>query len=307
MFTSDSRRPRRIILLAAGAILGLPVTSASLATLRAQVAATEVVYVKQTGTSFEMRKRSVTGTADSKLFGGCLANIRGYCAYLDPSVSPDGQRLAFGHDAVGEISCKTIWIADLDGRNARQLTMGCNHSEPSWSPDGRRIAFQDGGTIKEVELCRNTFPERSPSTITSGQNPSYSPDGRWLAFDRGANVYKIRRNGSGETPLANTTSTEIQPRWTKPGWKDEQIHYLGVVGAGGASMIVQVNADGTDRRLRVTDTAVRSAFDVGLLPSAWVWEDNREIFYRAGTTTRSLGPGQDPVLGHGSVRAASCP
>lgn len=288
------------------AVLGLAVLFASVPSAHAQVGTTEIVYVKQDGTSFEMRKRAVNGTSDTRLFGGCLTNLRGYCAYLDPAISPDGRRLVLSHDAVGEISCKTIWIVDLDGRNAKQITMGCDHTEPSWSPDGRRIAFQDRSTIKEVELCRNTFPERDPSTVATGGNPSYSPDGRWIAFDRGGHVYKIRRTGSGETAMAITSIPEGHPRWTKPGWNDEKILYL-FARVGGNQIYQMSAADGSGKQSK-TDVAARDNFDVAVLPNAFVWEDDGELFFRAGTTQRSLGPGRDPVFGHGTVRrAASCP
>lgn len=304
--SNNARGARSAILLAGAMMFGLPAASPSDAGLHAQVQPTEIVYVKQNRTSFEMRKRVVNGTADTRLFSGCLARIRGYCAYLDPSISPDGQRIALSHDAVGEISCKTIWIADLDGKNAQQITMGCNHTEPAWSPDGRRIAFQDGNEIKQVELCGNSFPDRNPSVVTTGQNPTYSPDGRWIAFDRSGNIYKVRRNGGAERDIARSSIPESHPRWTKPGWSNEKIMYLFQRVNG--NQIYQADASDGSNKQSKTDVAPRSNFDVALLPNAFVWEDNGQLYFRAGSTTTSLGAGKDPVFGHGTVkRAASCP
>jgi DNA-binding winged helix-turn-helix (wHTH) protein len=70
-----------------------------------------------------------------------------------PAWSPDGKRIAFQTDELADIAPNgysalvgsTIWIADADGGNARQLTKEVapvgGHASPAWSPDGRFIAF----------------------------------------------------------------------------------------------------------------------------------------------------------------------
>ncbi|HET7294605.1 MAG TPA: protein kinase [Vicinamibacteria bacterium] len=58
-------------------------------------------------------------------------------AYVAPSISPDGRRVA----AQIEGTTDDIWIGDLERDTWTRLTdEGTNH-DPSWSADGRRVAF----------------------------------------------------------------------------------------------------------------------------------------------------------------------
>jgi Tol biopolymer transport system component len=63
----------------------------------------------------------------------------------DPLVSPDGNRLAFSRCPPATVAhCAVpgaeVWVADVDGGNARRLTTGV---VGSWSPDGQTLAFVD--------------------------------------------------------------------------------------------------------------------------------------------------------------------
>ena len=57
----------------------------------------------------------------------------------EPSVSPNGQSLAF---ACEETGAKNIWIQDLASGRSHRLTSGrCSSLEPAWSPDSRFVTF----------------------------------------------------------------------------------------------------------------------------------------------------------------------
>jgi hypothetical protein len=57
-----------------------------------------------------------------------------------PQLSPDGRRVAFVSRRSGR---GEIWLANLDGSNAVQLTtLGAVSGAPCWAPDGERIVFQ---------------------------------------------------------------------------------------------------------------------------------------------------------------------
>ncbi|HCI69550.1 MAG TPA: hypothetical protein DHV30_02690, partial [Balneola sp.] len=54
------------------------------------------------------------------------------------SFSPDGHKLVFTSTRSGEKP--QIWIIDIDGKNAKQLTTTSGYSS-TWSPDGKWILF----------------------------------------------------------------------------------------------------------------------------------------------------------------------
>jgi Tol biopolymer transport system component/DNA-binding winged helix-turn-helix (wHTH) protein len=74
---------------------------------------------------------------------------------LYPQVSPDGARLTYVSTQSGS---HELWVADRDGRNARQLTRGMGAVKmPRWSPDSRRIAFvargRGGSDVHSVDVA----------------------------------------------------------------------------------------------------------------------------------------------------------
>jgi TolB protein len=104
--------------------------------------------------------------------GGNLKELAGNdnpIGFVYPSWSTDGKQVTWA-EPVG--NAREIFIADADGKNARQLTKlgGFNHY-PAWSPDGKKIAFHhyenaqtgtyyvmdpEGSNIKE--LLKNETP-----------------------------------------------------------------------------------------------------------------------------------------------------
>ena len=59
--------------------------------------------------------------------------------YNEPAYSPDGTRLAFTRRNGGD---DALWVADLDGGNAVQVSPTANDVDaPNWSPDGRMLAY----------------------------------------------------------------------------------------------------------------------------------------------------------------------
>ena len=114
--------------------------------------------------------------------GAAVPVTKGSGPDLGARVSADGRRLIYLEDR--EISY--LWTADLDGRNARQLTFENQRvSRPKFSHDGKRIAF----TVSSDDQLRpgsQIFAINSDGTdrtqVTAGggvhSSPSWSPDGR---------------------------------------------------------------------------------------------------------------------------------
>jgi Tol biopolymer transport system component/DNA-binding winged helix-turn-helix (wHTH) protein len=109
-----------------------------------------------------------------------------------PAWSPDGARIAFQTDELGDIAPNgfsaqvgsTIWIADADGRNARQLTSATSpaggHASPAWSPDGRFIAFTvfDSGSDNGVWIASLESGATWPLDLNASfYDPVFSRDG----------------------------------------------------------------------------------------------------------------------------------
>ena len=89
----------------------------------------------------------------------------------------------------GRVSGKpsvTIWRADADGANQKQLTNGTWDAWPECSPDGKWVYYMDTDAqqIKRVPIEGGT-PETVPGTIIPNvlvEPATISPDGKLLAF-----------------------------------------------------------------------------------------------------------------------------
>jgi eukaryotic-like serine/threonine-protein kinase len=106
--------------------------------------------------------------------------------YANPTLSPSGDRLAFG--LTDSRSTKTdIWIRDLGrGINSR-FTLGAGNNYRSvWSPDGATIVFSSdrGGTIDLYE--KSTKGPGEEKLLLKTDEPksaaSWSKDGKYIAY-----------------------------------------------------------------------------------------------------------------------------
>jgi serine/threonine protein kinase len=103
---------------------------------------------------------------------------------LRPTVSPDGQRIAFESDRLGYAE---IWVCNTDGSSCGQLTsLHGIAGAARWSPDGRHIAFEfrpkEHTEIYIADVSGN--PPRMLTTLRGADNggPNWSRDGQWIYF-----------------------------------------------------------------------------------------------------------------------------
>jgi len=96
-----------------------------------------------------------------------------------PSLSPDGQRLAYQSNVTGQWE---IYVVNVDGTGVVRLTDDdSEETMPAWSPDGGRIAFVSNRTGDlDVFTIR---PDGTGLTQVTGddhhdQHPYWSPDGK---------------------------------------------------------------------------------------------------------------------------------
>jgi Tol biopolymer transport system component len=163
------------------------------------------------------------------------SNVRQITRARDPhsvTWSPDGARLAYvsgnaffvwGLDQFANISPSEIWVANLDGSGAVQVTRGNTMNvSPVWSAasDGLFYVSNAGGgrDIYYQRLKRDGTPAGSPQRVTTGLSVhgiSMSSDGRTLAYSNlttSVGIWSLPVPASGEASLSDarqvTSATE---------------------------------------------------------------------------------------------------
>jgi len=122
--------------------------------------------------------RQATDTSDGTLWrlsilGGNPTKLREHS--VNPSVSPDGTRIAFLANRQQE-----LWSMDAQGENAQMLISENQGfvTEVHWSPDGRYLAYGErNADASEMSIKVRHFDGGSTSTVVS--DPRL---GRWSAF-----------------------------------------------------------------------------------------------------------------------------
>ena len=149
-----------------------------------------------------------------------LPKASGNIVEVDPSFTPDGQRLVF-NTYNGEF--EAIWSIKLDGTHRRLIKTGPT-ADPNVSPDGRRLAFmgfndQPHGQALFTSGNDGSNPvQLTPFSFDVGFKLDWAPDGRQLAFihnadfafpDDSANIATIRPNGTGLRFVTNYHGRQV--------------------------------------------------------------------------------------------------
>ena len=109
----------------------------------------------------------------------------------DPKISPDGRQVVYTvgrADRQRDQGTSQLWLANLDGSNARQLTFGGDRNrEARWSPDGQQVAFVSDRVKNRSSLL--DLPVRAPGEarqitqhLRAIGHLAWSPDGARIAY-----------------------------------------------------------------------------------------------------------------------------
>ncbi|HEX8185778.1 MAG TPA: DPP IV N-terminal domain-containing protein, partial [Blastocatellia bacterium] len=129
------------------------------------------------------------GSAHAQKRGFTIEDIYRIKSISDVHISPDGKSIVYSvatPDLPRAKRVTQIWVMDIDGRNARQITEGDKSStSPLWSPDGKWISFissKDDSANLYVMPARGGEARKITNVATGVYDPLWSPDSRWLAF-----------------------------------------------------------------------------------------------------------------------------
>ena len=140
------------------------------------------------------------------------AAIRSTKQDIHPQLSPDGERLAFTSTRSGFWE---IWVSDLDGANAVQLTdmrAPTGTGVPHWSPDGSVIAFAsdaEGQFDIFVVPAAGGKPRNLTAHPAFDHVPAFSRDGKSLYFSSSrSGQFQIWR-----MPVAGGDPVQVTTKW----------------------------------------------------------------------------------------------
>ena len=120
---------------------------------------------------------------------------------------------------------KEIYVADIDGANARQLTQDKSLGYgPKFSPDGGKIVYSsDKSGYRDTYVIDLGSKKRTCVAQFPGQNTgaAFSPDGSSLALtlskDGNPELYTMASTGGSPTRLTRTRGVEASPSWSPDG------------------------------------------------------------------------------------------
>ena len=119
--------------------------------------------------------------------------------FVNPHISPDGQRLVVANDDWK----RGIWIYDIHRDTLSPLSIDKNASHPVWTPDSKYVIYQAPEGIAFARADGASKPELLTQSTEFQYPASISPDGHWLVFyqmgEQGFDIWimPVERQGEG--------------------------------------------------------------------------------------------------------------
>lgn len=125
---------------------------------------------------------------------------------LNPSLSPDGERIIYVGPNPGPGGAGRMWISSVNGGPPLQLTSTPSTEEwgGSWSPDGSQFAYVQSmptNTLMIVKTSGNATPIVLKKGVDGLYLPDWSPTGEWITFRDKSGWWLISPDGKTSKSL----------------------------------------------------------------------------------------------------------
>jgi Tol biopolymer transport system component len=160
----------------------------------------------------------------------------------EPSVSPDGTRVAFSMNG-------RIGVVAVASGDTRILTLGVDwkDAQPAWLPDGRRLVVSarrragEPAGLHLLDPAPDGSVARNPLTTpraSDDSQPAPSPDGAFVVFVREEHLLRVDLADGRVRRLTGGFKRERSPRFLSPGriacaWSEGKRHGIDVIDAEG--------------------------------------------------------------------------
>lgn len=124
--------------------------------------------------------------------------LRNTLTGLNPHLSPDGRKLAYGSEGRGE----ALFVSGPDGEDPHQVTDGLRGARaPRWSPDGKSLVFYSNrsGAYEVWTIAADGSGLRQLSQTGGVWFPAWSPDDSrisYYAIDAGSYMMEVSASGA---------------------------------------------------------------------------------------------------------------
>ncbi len=145
---------------------------------------------------------------------------------------------------------RDVWLADWDGRNAKQVTRGGINLLPALGPDGvlGYTSYQHGAPNLYIRQPDGDTVRLKTAEGQMATGVAFSPDGKRIAYslaeDESAQIWVANADGSGPKRLTDTRfGINSSPSWSPDG---KRLAF--VSNRGGSPQVYVMNADGSGVR-----------------------------------------------------------